>query len=239
MTTQQIFTTQAGLEQATLRQALCSRARALIPVLRARALETAKLGQLPPATIDDFQQAGFFRIMQPKRYGGYELPPHAFFEVQMLLAEGCMSSAWVLGVVAIHNWQLGMFDARAQQDVWGKDSSILISSSYMPVGKVKHVDGGYRLSGRWGFSSGSKHCEWVFLGAVIPPKSEGDAPDYRTFLVPRSDYKIIDNWDVSGLEGTGSHDIVVEDAWVPEHRTHRAMDGFTGNNPGCKENTNP
>src|SRR5690554_7467214 len=102
--------------------------------------------------------------MQSKRYGGYELPPHVFFEVQQILAQGCMSTAWVLGVVAIHNWQMGMYDDKAQQDVWGDDSSILISSSYMPVGKVEVVEGGYMLSGKWGFSSGSKHCQWAFLG---------------------------------------------------------------------------
>lgn len=222
-----------------LRQQLLANARELVPALRQRAPECARLGRLPEATVEDFQRAGFFRIMQPARFGGYEMNPHVFFEVQTLLAEGCMSSAWVLGVVAIHNWQLGMFDLRAQEDVWGADSSVLISSSYMPVGKVTRVDGGYRLSGRWGFSSGSKHCGWAFLGAMVPPAQAGEAPDYRTFLVPLGDYRIVDNWDVSGLEGTGSHDIAVEDAFVPEHRTHRALDGFAGTSPGCAVNTNP
>ena len=178
------------------------------------------------------QDAGFFRIMQPARYGGLEQDPEVFFRVQMILAEACMSTAWVLGVVAIHNWQLALFDDRAQQDVWGEDDSTLISSSYMPVGKVEHVEGGYRLSGHWGFSSGSKHCKWAFLGGMVPPTSEGEAPDYRTFLVPLGDYEIVDNWNVSGLEGTGSHDIVVKDAFVPEYRTHRSIHGFECNSPG-------
>ncbi len=212
-------------------------ARALVPAIRERQEETAELGRLPDATIEAMQKSGFFRIMQPKRYGGYELEPHVFFEVQQILAEGCMSTAWVLGVVAIHNWQMGMYDDQAQQDVWGakgeKDDT-LISSSYMPVGKVEIVEGGYKLSGKWGFSSGSKHCDWVFLGAMVP--SDG-APDYRTFLVPRSDYEIVDNWNVSGLEGTGSNDIVIaEPVFVPEHRTHKSVDGFTGQNPGCAVN---
>jgi 3-hydroxy-9,10-secoandrosta-1,3,5(10)-triene-9,17-dione monooxygenase len=204
----------------------------MVPALRARTNETVALGRLPDATIAEMQDAGFFRIMQPARYGGLELDPHDFFDVQMILAEGCMSTAWVLGVVAIHNWQLGLFDDQAQQDVWGDDDSTLISSSYMPVGKVTRVDGGYRLSGHWGFSSGSKHCDWAFLGAMIPPANEGEAPDYCTFLVPRSDYTIVENWNVSGLEGTGSHDITVEDAFVPAHRIHRSVDGFNCDNPG-------
>ena len=115
---------------AQLRQ----RARDMVPRLRERTRETANLGRLPDATLDEMQEAGFFRIMQPARHGGYEMEPKHFFDVQMTLAEGCMSTAWVLGVVAIHNWQLGLFDARAQQDVWGDNDATLISSSYMPVG---------------------------------------------------------------------------------------------------------
>jgi 3-hydroxy-9,10-secoandrosta-1,3,5(10)-triene-9,17-dione monooxygenase len=207
-------------------------ARDLVPALRERTEETARLGQLPAATVQAMQDAGFFRIMQPARYGGFEQDPEVFFRVQMILAEGCMSTAWVLGVVAIHNWQLALFDDRAQQDVWGDDDATLISSSYMPVGKVEHVDGGYRLSGHWGFSSGSKHCKWAFLGAMVPAVNAGEAPDYRTFLVPIEDYEIVDNWNVSGLEGTGSHDIVVKDAFVPEYRTHRSIHGFECNSPG-------
>jgi len=225
---------------ATVATKLIADARALAPFLRERQAETAQLGKLPDATIAAMQESGFFRIMQPKRFGGFELNPHIFFEVQQILAEGCMSTAWVLGVVSIHNWQMGMYDIKAQEDVWSEDSSVLISSSYMPVGKVTHVEGGYMLSGHWGFSSGSTHCQWAFLGGMVPPKSEGEAPDYRTFLVPISDYSIVDNWNVSGLEGTGSNDIIIkESVFVPEHRTHRAIDGFSGKSPGCAVNTNP
>ncbi len=219
-------------QQLTDVEKLYKAASDLAPVLRERSAETAALGRLPDATLASMQEAGFFRIMQPARYGGFEMDPEVFFRVQMILAEGCMSTAWVLGVVAIHNWQLALFDDRAQQDVWGDDQSTLISSSYMPVGKVERVEGGYRLSGHWGFSSGSRHCDWAFLGAMIPPAEDGGVPDYRTFLVPRADYEIVENWNVSGLEGTGSNDIVVRDAFVPEYRTHRSIDGFNCDSPG-------
>ncbi|MFJ2548791.1 flavin-dependent monooxygenase [Pseudomonas sp. NPDC087612] len=227
------------LNHDLIRQRLAQRARELVPILRERAAHAAQRGQLPEETLRDFHDAGFFRILQPARWQGYELQPRDFFEVQMTLAEGCMSSAWVLGVVAIHNWQLALFDDRAAEDVWGEDSSVLISSSYMPVGKVERVEGGFKLSGRWGFSSGSKHCQWAFLGALVPPQEAGGAPDYRTFLVPRSDYQIIDNWNVMGLEATGSHDIQVSDAFVPEYRTHRAADGFMQYSPGNAVNSAP
>ncbi|MGQ7957781.1 flavin-dependent monooxygenase [Pseudomonas sp. SP16.1] len=227
------------LDQELIRQRLLQRARELVPVLRERAPQAAREGRMPEETLHDFHVAGFFRILQPARWDGYELEPQDFFEVQMCLAEGCMSSAWVLGVIAIHNWQLALFDDRAAQDVWGEDSSVLISSSYMPVGKVTPVEGGFRLSGRWGFSSGSQHCQWAFLGAMVPPSEPGGAPDYRTFLVPCSDYSVLANWDVMGLEATGSHDVLVEDAFVPEYRTHRSIDGFMQNSPGNAVNTAP
>ena len=155
-----------------------------------------------------------------------------FYDIQMTLAEGCMSTAWVYGVIAVHPFQLGLFDARAQQDVWGEDDSTIVSSSYQPVGKVERVDGGFRLSGRWGFSSGCDHCAWMFLGALIPPLEPGGPPEMRTFLLPRSDYQIVHDWTVFGLQATGSHGIIVDRAFVPEHRTHRAIDGFLCKNPG-------
>jgi len=221
-------------DQALIEQ-LYADAKHMVPLIRARQEETAKLGKLPDNTIQEMHDYGFFKIMQPKRFNGYELEPQVFFNVQQILAEGCMSTAWVLGVVAIHNWQMGMFDNQAQQDVWGENTNTLISSSYMPVGKVEIVDGGFMLSGKWGFSSGSKHCDWAFLGAMVPCE---EGTDYRTFLVPKGDYKIVDNWDVSGLEGTGSNDIVIDKpVFVPEYRTHKSIDGFTGLNPGCAENT--
>jgi 3-hydroxy-9,10-secoandrosta-1,3,5(10)-triene-9,17-dione monooxygenase len=99
------------------------------------------------------------------------------------------------------------------------------------------VDGGFRLSGRWSFSSGCDHCQWVFLGGVAP--GAGPLPDMRTFLVPRSDYEIVDNWHVAGLAGTGSKDLVVRGAFVPEHRTHRFADAYQLASPGQAANAGP
>jgi 3-hydroxy-9,10-secoandrosta-1,3,5(10)-triene-9,17-dione monooxygenase len=133
-------------------------------------------------------------------------------------------------VLGVHNWQLALFPEEAQADVWRDDGSVQISSSYAPTGKIERVSGGFRVSGRWSFSSGCDHCEWVFLGGIAP--GEGPFPDMRTFLLPRSDYRIDDNWRVSGLCGTGSKDIVVDGAFVPEHRSHRFIDAFVLNSPG-------
>lgn len=230
---------ETGLKSA-LAQELIRRAEAMGPALAARAAGAAEARRIPEETIRDFQEAGFFKVLQPKRWGGYELDPQVFYAIQMKIAEVCMSSAWVYGVVGVHNWQLALFDKRAQEDVWSKDSSVLISSSYAPVGRVTKVEGGFRLSGHWSFSSGSEHCDWVFLGAVVPePDAPFDFKNYRTFMVPRSDYKIVDAWKVVGLKATGSQDIVVEDAFVPEYRTHKLVDGFACDNPGNAENSAP
>ena len=228
-----------GLESPGAQQLLAS-AEALQPVLAERAARCAELRRIPDETIKDFQDAGFFKIMQPEQWGGYAMDPQVFYAVQLKIAEACMSSGWVLGVVAVHNWQLGLFDDRAAREVWSEDASTLISSSYAPVGKVQKVEGGYTLSGQWGFSSGSEHCDWVFLGAVVPEEGAPfDMSNYRTFLLPRADYEIIDTWHVVGLQGTGSQDIKVVEAFVPEHRTHKLLDGFHCDNPGNTVNSAP
>jgi 3-hydroxy-9,10-secoandrosta-1,3,5(10)-triene-9,17-dione monooxygenase len=218
-------------------QTLLERARALVPALQARAEKAAAAACIPAETIRDMQEAGLFRVFQPKRFGGFEMDPQIFFDIQIALAEGCMSTGWTYGVLGVHPFQLALFDIKAQQDVWGADSSTLVSSSYQPVGKVTRVDDGFRLSGRWGFSSGCDHCGWVLLGSLIPPLEAGGAPEMRTFLVPRKDYQIVHDWNVFGLQATGSHGIVVENAFVPEYRTHRAIDGYLCKNPGQAVNT--
>ena len=228
-----------GLESPRARQ-LIAAARDMGPALRERAARCKAQRRVPDETVAEFHEAGFFKILQPEQWGGYAMDPQVFYAVGLEVSRHCASSGWILGVIAVHNWQLAVFDDRAAQDVWAEDPTTLISSSYAPVGKVKAVEGGFRLSGRWSFSSGSEHCKWAFLGAVVPtPEAPFDMANYRTFLVPISDYEIVDNWDVVGLQGTGSHDIVVDDVFVPEHRTHKSMDGFLCDNPGNAVNTAP
>ncbi|MDD3763920.1 MAG: acyl-CoA dehydrogenase family protein [Nevskiales bacterium] len=212
-------------------EVLVQRARDMIPRLKERAAQCDADRKVPEQTIAEMKEAGFFRVLQPKRYGGYEMDPQVFYDVQMALAEGCMSTAWIYGVIGVHNWQIALFDPRAAEDIWGAgDTDVLIASTYMPKGQVTPVEGGFKFSGRWGFSSGIDHCDWVFLGGLI--FNEGQPPEYRTFLLPRSDFEVVDTWHVMGLKGTGSKDIVVKDVFVPEYRTHKASDGFMGTNPG-------
>ncbi len=225
-------------EKTAVEIELIARARRLVPALRERAERADREGKVPDETVREMQEAGLFRALQPKQWDGYEVDPRTFFEIQMTLAEGCMSTAWIYGVMGVHPWQLARYPIEAQQDVWGEDTSTLISSTYMPVAKVTPVEGGYRISGRWGFSSGSEHCQWGLLGGILPP--DGDQPaEHGTFLVPRSDYRIEKNWDVLGLRGTGSHDIVIEDAFVPAHRVQRTNNSSLAATPGREVNSNP
>ena len=194
--------------------------------------ETARRERrVPVENIEALKQAGFFLALQPARWGGYELDPQDFFRMQMAIAECCMSTAWASGIIAVHAFQIALMDPRAQQDVWGDDIHTRVSSSYAPMGKVEPVEGGFRFSGRWGWSSGCDHCSLALLGGILPDGT------YRSFLVPQTDYRIEDTWHSMGLQGTGSNDIVVEDAFVPDYRTHKQSDGFEGTNPGVDEDS--
>lgn len=203
---------------------LIESAEALVPALAKRASTADVEGRISDETIRDLNEAELFRVLLPKRWGGYELDPRVFYIIQMTLAQGCMSTAWIYGVIGVHNWQIALFDEQAQIDVLGEDTSTLTASTYMPVGKAERVDGGYNFSGHWGFSSGVEHCEWIFLGGLLPKSPGSEELEHATFLLPKSDFRIVKNWDVLGIRGSGSHDIVVENAFVPDHRIHRTND---------------
>jgi 3-hydroxy-9,10-secoandrosta-1,3,5(10)-triene-9,17-dione monooxygenase len=215
---------------------MLARADSLIPVLRERAAHAEELRRVPEETIRDFQDAGFFRAMQPGRFGGYEVEPGAFYEAVVRVASGCVSSGWVLSVVGVHAFHLALFPLEAQEEVWGKDTSTLVASSYAPIGKVTQVDGGFRVTGTWSFSSGCDHCDWVLIGCIVPDPDRPERRQGYTLLLPRSDYKIVDNWHVLGLQGSGSKAFEINDAFVPAHRALNTRDVRKLESPGLKAN---
>jgi len=209
-------------ERAT--QAVIAGVTELLPTLRQRAQETEDARVVPAESVKSLEETGFFRLLQPKAAGGLEADPVAFFTAVRLIASACGSTGWVASVVGVHPWQLALFPQQAQDDVWGADPATRMSSSYAPTGKAKLVKGGgevggggYRLNGRWSFSSGCDHASWVLLGGIVTDDA-GQPVDFCTFLLPASDYTIDDVWDTVGLRGTGSNDIVVDNAFVPGHR---------------------
>jgi 3-hydroxy-9,10-secoandrosta-1,3,5(10)-triene-9,17-dione monooxygenase len=195
---------------------LATRAEALLPRLRERAARAEEQRRIPDETIEELRQAGLFRLFQPARYGGYELDYGlAQIELGTRLGRACGSSAWVQSVVACHAWLLGMFPHAAQDAVWGEDPDALLSTAIsMRTGLARPVSGGYEVTGHWEFSSGVDSVQWVMVFA--PQGSAGGPPRLCCCVVPRADLQIVDNWYAAGLRGTGSKDVVIEGAFVPE-----------------------
>ena len=214
------------------------RVRELLPGIRARAAQTEKLRRLPDESFTAFQQHQLLRALQPKRFGGFELDPGIFYQAVTEIAAVCGSTGWVFAVLGAHNWHLAIFPPQAQQDVWGDDNAAVLCTSLAPTGTVERVAGGFRLRGRWSFSSGCDFCQWAVLGGLTPADG-GGSPDARLFLVPRAEYRIEDNWHVTGLCGTGSKDLVVDDAFVPEYRSHSYLDASHLRHPGTEINDAP
>ena len=211
----------------------------LLPLIAKRAQATEDLRRLPDETVAELDEVGFFKLLQPEQWGGLQCDPTVFYEAVRRIATACGSTGWVSSIIGVHNWHLAIFPAQAQEDVWGADTSLQLSTSLAPTGTVGRVDGGYRLQGRWSFSSGCDFCHWAVLGGIVPSGDSGQAPDARVFLVPRRDYEIDDNWHVTGLCGTGSKDLLVNDAFVPEYRTHSYLDAFHLRHPGTAVNDAP
>ena len=219
------------------REQLIERARALVPGLRDRAEATERARRLLDEAEREFHETGLFRILQPARYGGAEADFGIIVDVGAAVAEGCASSAWVLTNLAAHHWMLAMFPEQAQRDVWDDSPDHLIgSAAVFPAGRAEPVDGGYLIDGRWPFSSGVDNAGWNMIGAMVP----GDAaPGPHLFLVPRSDYKIIDTWQAMGLIGTGSHDVEARQLFVPAHRVLAVAATRGGATPGSEHTPGP
>jgi 3-hydroxy-9,10-secoandrosta-1,3,5(10)-triene-9,17-dione monooxygenase len=217
---------------------MIARAKALIPNLRDRASRTEELRRLPPETERDLHDTGLFRIVQPKRVGGSEFDYVALVDCADALGQADASVGWNFANLASHHWMLGMFDKRAQDLVWKNADALIASSFIFPAGRARKVDGGYVLRGSWPFSSGVDSCEWNMLASIVSSDDEADGIEYRIFLLNKSDYKIKDTWNATGLRGTGSNDVEVNDAFVAEPMTLAVSDLAGGPTPGSAVNPN-
>jgi alkylation response protein AidB-like acyl-CoA dehydrogenase len=188
----------------------------LAPTLLSRAEETEELRHLPAETLNDLRSHGLTRLCQPREFGGAELPLDRAVDILATLAQGCASSAWVCGVYTDHAILASMFAKRATQDIWQDTPQAVLSAGYHPMGKAEPADDGWRVSGKWGWVSGCDYADWFLCGAFLP--KDNGAPIHHFFLVPRSEIEIEDNWHVLGLRGTGSKNIIVEGALVPNYR---------------------
>jgi 3-hydroxy-9,10-secoandrosta-1,3,5(10)-triene-9,17-dione monooxygenase len=193
--------------------------------------ETESLGRLSEESVRVVREAGVMRMLQPLEYGGYAAHPGDFAEAVMAVSKVCGSTGWVCGVGGVHPWELALMDRRVQDEVWGDDPDTWMASPYAPTGMANPVDGGYVLNGHWQFSSGTDHCEWIFLGALVGDGKGGLAQPFTMLhvVLPRADYTIVpDSWNVIGLCGTGSKDIIVDGAFIPGYRTINSEDVSAG-----------
>ncbi|HEY6420522.1 MAG TPA: acyl-CoA dehydrogenase family protein, partial [Candidatus Binataceae bacterium] len=205
---------------------LVEKAKQLAPQFAEAVSADDQLRRLSDSTWNHLLEGGFLRSLQPARWGGGEVTLVEFVDATIEISRSSPSAGWVAGVIGVHPWQLALFSDRAQREMWSEDPATMHSSSYNPTGKALKVAGGYKLSGRWSFSSGCDHCKGVNLGAIAGGRDlDGtQVPNFRSFLLLREQYQIDDNWHVAGLKGTGSKDIVVEDAFVPDYRTQSHLD---------------
>ena len=208
---------------------LLARARALVPKLLERSSRTEAERRVPDETVADFERADFFRVLQPKRYGGLQMEFPVFARLVHELAHGCASSAWVYAVVAELGWVMALFPREGQDEIWGGNPAARGCAAVDPSGKAEKVAGGYQLTGQWRFISGSDHAQWVLLTS---PCGEGAAKVFRQFLVRRSELQAIDDWYVMGLVGTGSRSLTADKLFVPESRSITQEEMLLGTAPG-------
>ncbi len=215
---------------------LLRRAAELRPLVRKRAQQTEQERRVSTEVTDALKQAGLYRAVQPRRFGGYELDLDELRQLAFEVGQGCASTGWCFGLGAANSWIVGMFPGEAQADVWDSAPDTLVAACIAPTGKATPVPGGYQLRGRWGFASNCDNSEWMSLGAMVDA-GDGKPPRPMFLLVPAGQYQVIDNWHTVGLAGTGSKDIAIEsDTFVPEHRVVSFADVLEQQAPGCQVN---
>jgi len=207
--------------------------RELAPGLRAAAREVEAARRIPAAHMELVRATGFFDLVKPAAYGGAEQSFAALVEANLLLAQHCASTAWVCGLLAAHQWLLAGFPAEAQHDVWGAGPDALLCGSYAPASRAQPAPGGLRLSGSWSFASGCENARWALCAAMVPCADDPSRLEPAFLLVPATDYRIVDTWDVVGLAGTGSKTLVLDDVYVPAHRLLTFAQTTSGNTPGA------
>ena len=213
------------VDKAALEAQLVDRARDLGPVLVERARQAELDRRVSKETDRDFREAGFYRALQPARYGGMELDYGAQTAFARELGRSCASSAWVGGILACHGWVAGMFPDQAQGEIWGDDADVAVATSFLPVGVSAEREGDdLHISGRWRFSSGVDHCGWAVLMVPVPAEGGNGPPDPVFAIVDLAHCKVEDAWNSAGLSASGSNDIVVERAVIPPHRRMRVRD---------------
>jgi alkylation response protein AidB-like acyl-CoA dehydrogenase len=197
--------------------------------LAARAREAEHLRRLPDETVTELAASGFTELLVPARFGGKQADFPAILDPVRRMAHGCTSSAWTIGFYALHNWMVALFGEQAQEEAFAT-RPFLAPAPLAPTGRGVPTDGGIRLSGRWSWATGVMDGNWLIVGALCGP-DDGIYPALA--LLPAEDFTVVDVWHTDGMRATGSNDVVVTDAFVPEHRLVRVADIYGGTAPGA------
>jgi 3-hydroxy-9,10-secoandrosta-1,3,5(10)-triene-9,17-dione monooxygenase len=217
---------------------LWERVEALVPLLRANALRTERDGRVAPENIDALAQAGVFRMTAPRAFGGYQVPVTTQVDVLAAVGRGCGSTSWVCAVYSVGVWMVGCFSDQAQEEVFAApDARVTLVAA--PTGTLTPTNDGYQLTGRWGFNTGCLDSHWAIVGAPRPADEDAGGKDGMVALVPYADLEIADDWNVSGLCGTGSRTIIAEDLFVPAHRVLAMSEAQSGHHRSERHAADP
>ena len=218
-------------------ESLLEDVRALLPEIRARAEESERNRSIPRRSAQEFLDIGLARILLPKRYGGTELGLQAWVDVCVEIGKADAAHAWCASLMIHHPHYLAQFPDAAQADVWRNGPDVSIALTFTPTSTVECVEGGYRVSCAIPYLSGINHSSRVVIGGMVP--TDSGAPDWTLFLVPGQQFTIKDTWHTSGMRGTGSNTVVVDNAFVPFEHTLRVTEMRESTTPGAKLNTAP
>ncbi|WP_197732877.1 acyl-CoA dehydrogenase family protein [Paraburkholderia pallida] len=198
-------------------QELVRRATGLQPLLMKNAAEAERNRRASEESIEAIASAGLFRLMVPRRYGGYEGTLRAHLEVSAALGEACGGTAWVVALTNVCAWITSLYPQQAQDEVWGANPDARVAGVFTPSTQSRRVEGGLVVSGKWYFSSGSLHADWASIG-VIEHDENGAFKKQYLALVPMSELSIEDTWFTAGMRASGSNCIVGNEVFVPDHR---------------------
>jgi alkylation response protein AidB-like acyl-CoA dehydrogenase len=221
------------------RDELLERARALVPLVRERAAEAEKNRRLSADVVEAMRGAGLCRVMQPKRFGGYEYDFTTMARIILEIGAGCGSTAWVAGLFLTYPWLISQFPIETQEEIWDAEPEALACASFAAAGRTEPVSGGYRITGRWRYASGCDDADWALLSVFLPPEPEGEKPQPGFLMASKREYVIDDDWHTVGLCGTGSKTLVCDGQFIPSHRRVTMAELTTGRAPGSRVHANP
>ncbi|MFH8882868.1 acyl-CoA dehydrogenase family protein [Streptomyces californicus] len=205
-------------------------AQELVPLLARNAEQGERDRRLTDESVKLLTESGMFRLAVPKRYGGHEASLRTLVDVSATLAEGDGSASWVVAVGNSLTWVTSLFPERAQDELFGAGPDTRLSGVLTPSATAERVEGGYRVSGRWHYASGSWHADWSVIGFPVPDSS-GQIVDQGIALIPAADYTVEDTWFVAGMRATGSNCVVAQDVFVPDHRVVSVPKAMAGDYP--------